>query len=198
MTSSKANSSLEGLRILNRGARPRRLSYSLRTKAGADMNKLFSWLGIAMMIFLPARMIWTHGERWEFSSHGIPVALLSPDGETYRNGDEIDPITLGMIRGGIEERVAACILLTLFAATAWCIYEALKLRQAIQSQARREGREAVLEMAKGYEREGKMQEAKAAFDYYRRLEDEEMELWLRNPSLRRELDKAMERLGISR
>jgi len=151
-----------------------------------------------MLIFLPARMIWTHGGRWELSRHGIPVSVLSPDGKTYRNGDEIDPITEMLIRGGTEEGVTACIYLTLFAATAGCIYQALKLRQAIQSQARREGREAVLEMAKGYEREGKMQEAKAVFDYYRRLEDEEMELWLRNPSLRQELDKAMERLGISR
>lgn len=161
------------------------------------MNRLFSLLGIVCLVCIPLRLAWVHGGTWEFSAHGIPVSALSPDGETYRNGDEIDPITLGMIRGGTEEGASACIFIALFVAIAGCAYQALKLRQAIQTRARREARERVLQMANGYELGGKQEEAKAAFDYYRRLIDEEMKLWHRNPSMRRELDKAMKRLGIS-
>jgi hypothetical protein len=166
-----------------------------RTKAGADMNRLFSWFGIAMLIFLPARMIWAHGGRWEFGPHGIPVSALSADGKTYRNGDEIDPITEMMIRSGIEERVAGFAYGGLLLAVVVLAYEVRQYKQLLDSRARRLAAEGVREMAEQYEREGKHQEAQAAFEFYRQKLEAEVALWRRKRRWKRELDKAMERSG---
>jgi hypothetical protein len=57
------------------------------------MSKASSWLGVAIFVVVFVRQASRHGQTWEFSSHGIPVSLLSPDGERYRNGEAIDPIS---------------------------------------------------------------------------------------------------------
>lgn len=33
----------------------------------------------------------------------MPTTLLSPDGQTYRDGSEVDPVTLALVNHGIEQ-----------------------------------------------------------------------------------------------
>src|SRR5580658_1200553 len=107
------------------------------------MNKLCAWLGIAVLIFLPARMVWTYGGTWEFGPHGIPVSALSADGKTYRNGNEIDPITEMAIGSGIEERVSGFAYGGLLLAVAFLAYQVWQHKQLLDSRARRMAAEAV-------------------------------------------------------
>jgi hypothetical protein len=102
-----------------------------------------------------------------------------------------------MIRGGIEERVKGCLCAALLGAALWWGYQVLRLKRALEARARRIARAGVLQKAKADEREGNTAKAKAAFDYCWRLLDEEIEIWRRNPSIRRELDGAMKRRGIT-
>jgi hypothetical protein len=157
------------------------------------MNRLFAWFGLAVLVFFPARMVWTHGGTWEFSPHGIPVSALSADAKTYRNGGEIDPITEGLIRRGIEEQVSGFAYGGMLLAFGLLAYAVWQHKQLLDSRARRMAAEAVREMAEQYEREGKRPDAQAAFDYYRQLLEAEVAVWRRKRSWKRELDKAMER-----
>ena len=131
------------------------LSPSLTRKAIAMMNKLCAWFGIAALIFFPARMVWTYGGTWEFSPHGIPVSALSADGKTCRNGGEIDPITEGLIRRGIEEQVSGFAYGGMLLAFGLLAYAVWQYKQLLDSRARRMAAEAVREMGEQWEREGK-------------------------------------------
>ncbi len=84
---------------------------------------LSSWLGIGLFAAIILGMLWGHGREWEFSPHGIPVSALSPDGQTYRNGNEIDPLTLAIIRSGNEEAIAASIFGFAFLALAFLAFQ---------------------------------------------------------------------------
>jgi hypothetical protein len=66
----------------------------------------------ATVFFLLAtpRLMWLHGRTWEFGPHGLPVSILSADGQTYRDGSQIDVLSAGIIRSGIEEPLAAGFL----------------------------------------------------------------------------------------
>ena len=70
---------------------------------------LTSWLGFGLLAAIILGMLWRHGREWEFSCHGIPVSALSPDGQTYRDGNEIDPLTRAIIRSGDEEVISASL-----------------------------------------------------------------------------------------
>jgi hypothetical protein len=161
------------------------------------MSKASSWLGVAIFVVVFAHQASRHGQTWEFSPCGIPVSLLSSDVQRYRNGEAIDPISHAIIRGGMEERVKGCLIAALLGGALWWGYEVLRCKRALDARARRIARGGVLQRAKAYEREGKTERAKAAFEYYWRLLDEEIEIWRRNPSTRRELDNAMERRAIN-
>jgi hypothetical protein len=166
-------------------------------KAGAGMNRLFSWLGIAMFVAIVARVAWMHGQTWELSARRIPVSLLSPDGETYRNGDEIDPINRAMIRAGNQEQVMGWALVVLLALFVLWATEVWKYKQALELRAQRQASEAVLAMAKQFEREGRRADAQEAFEVYRRSLESQMALMRSRRSWKRELDKAFERLGAT-
>ncbi len=61
----------------------------------------------------------TYGKHWDLSGkYHMPTALLSPDGKTYRDGSEVDPVTLALVRQGIEQEAmlgAVGTLVALFA-----------------------------------------------------------------------------------
>ena len=77
------------------------------------------------------------------------------------------PITEMLIRSGIEEQVSGFAYGGMLLAIAVLAYEVWQHKQLLDSRARRMAAEAVREMAEQYEREGKRQDAQAAFDYYR-------------------------------
>jgi hypothetical protein len=63
-----------------------------------------NWFAAAIFFLLVTpRLMWLHGRTWEFGPHGLPVSILSADGQTYRDGSQIDALSAAIIRSGVEE-----------------------------------------------------------------------------------------------
>lgn len=60
-------------------------------------------IGNLVLLALFLRFICMYGSEWEFGRYYMPRSIVRPDGRTYADGREIDPITLELIRGDREE-----------------------------------------------------------------------------------------------
>jgi hypothetical protein len=133
---------------------------------------LSAWLAIGLFAAFTFGMLCRHGREWEFSRHGIPVSVLSPDGQTYRNGNEIDPFMLSIIRSGNEEAIMAGILgvmlasLGLLAYQIWAFKRAGKRFRLIWE---------LLDASAQLRREGKFEDAARVLDRGQGLLDTEIE-----------------------
>jgi hypothetical protein len=127
------------------------------------MKKPGAYVDILLISLLVARAGWLHGRQWEFGPRGLPVCVLSPDGTTYRDGSEIDPISRSIIDSGLQE---------VWYATFLGICAVLELDIARRKyirvvQKRREKSDLFLALAQRYEREGRREAAEWAYASYR-------------------------------
>jgi len=77
---------------------------------------LSSKIGLSLFAILVLNFACRYGSWWEFGSRdGMPSTLLAPDGQHLRDGSEIDPITLAVVRSGYEEEVYLCALVIMAA-----------------------------------------------------------------------------------
>jgi hypothetical protein len=155
------------------------------------MSKFYALVGVALMIVLPARMIWLHGRTWECGPHGLPVSILSPDGRTYRDGSEIDPYSNAIIRSGMEEP----LFIAWAAFMCWSAYELRRCKHVRDINAQHRESEAWLALAKRCEQEGRPQEAQRAYASYWQSIEAEMALWLSRRSTRRMMEEARRSIG---
>jgi hypothetical protein len=85
--------------------------------------KVVSLLGSLMVVALGVNWISKYGTQWDLSGrYCMPTTLLSPDGQTYRDGSPIDNFTKRLVDLGIEQEawlVMAGVLLVLFTAAAF-------------------------------------------------------------------------------
>ena len=79
--------------------------------------KLVDLLGWLVFGFFTVIFISNYGSHWDLSGrYHMPTTLLSPDGQTYRDGSPIDGVTLVLVNRGIEQEawiVAAGVQLVL-------------------------------------------------------------------------------------
>jgi hypothetical protein len=155
-----------------------------------QMNKVYSLFGLVVMVGIPVRAICTYGGLWEFGPHGIPMIALSPDGTTYRDGSELDPLTAAITRSGSEETIVGCVLGVLSALFVWMACEQRREKHAQKIKAQHRESEALLALAKRYQQEGRRDEAERAFASYRESIEAEMALWLSRRSTRRMMEQA--------
>jgi len=72
--------------------------------------KVASWLGWLILGCLIVTFLGGYGKRWDLSGrYGMPTTLLSPDGQTYRDGSPIDGVTLAFAKRGIEQGLAGSV-----------------------------------------------------------------------------------------
>ena len=85
--------------------------------------KMVPWLGWLVFALATACFISGYGTHWDLSGrYGMPTTLFSPDGQSYRDGSPVDPVTLAIARQGIEQEarlVALGVLLVLFTVLAF-------------------------------------------------------------------------------
>jgi hypothetical protein len=75
-----------------------------------DTMKYVYWLANLAFLALTIRFVCMYGSEWEFGRYCMPRSLVAPDGRTYANGREIDPITLALIRADREEETFLTML----------------------------------------------------------------------------------------
>lgn len=51
---------------------------------------------------LVAHWVCNYGTHWTFGRYWMPSTLLAPDGRTYRDGAEVDVMSLAIARSGFE------------------------------------------------------------------------------------------------
>jgi hypothetical protein len=176
--------------ITTRKGRVLGASFSLSTIGVIQMKDILALVWLVIFVALPVRVIWTYGGQWEFGPHGIPVIALSPDGTTYRDGNELDPITAAITRSGNEETIVGCWLGGMSVLLAGLACRARREKHVCNIRAKRRESEALLALAKRYEQEGRQEEAKRAFASYWQSVEEEMALWLSRRSTRRMIEQA--------
>ena len=118
------------------------------------MKNVLALFWLVIIVAFPVRVFWTHGGKWEFGPHGIPMIALSPDGKTYRDGDELDPLTAAITRSGKEETIVGCTLGGLIAFFAWSACEHRREKHAQNIKAQHRQSEALLALAQRYQQEG--------------------------------------------
>jgi hypothetical protein len=155
-----------------------------------QMNKVYSLFGLAFIVGILVRAMWTYGGEWEFGPHGIPMVALSQDGTTYRDGGEIDPITAAITRSGNEGVIWGCALGVLAVFFAWWACVAREAKHVVNIRAQHRESEALLALAKRYQQEGRQEDAQRAFASYRQSVEAEMALWLSRRSTRRMMEEA--------
>jgi len=103
--------------------------------------KLVPWLGWLVFGLSTLCCVATYGKHWDFSGrYRMPTALLSPDGNTYRDGTEVDPFTLALVHGGIEQEawlVMVGVLLVLLTAVPVQLWRHRKHMKAFELELRR-------------------------------------------------------------
>jgi hypothetical protein len=154
------------------------------------MKNVLALVWLVIIVAFPVRVIWTYGGVWEFGPHGIPMIALSPDGTTYRDGSELDPMTAAITRSGKEEAIWGCWLGGLIAFVAWLACEHRREKHAQNIKAQHSKSEALLALANRYRQEGRQEEAERAFASYRQSLEAEMALWLSRRYSRRMMEKA--------
>jgi hypothetical protein len=66
--------------------------------------KIINCIGCLLFVGLTVNVITKYGKEWDLSGkYHMPTTLLSPDGQTYRDGSEVDPVTLALVNHGIEQ-----------------------------------------------------------------------------------------------
>ena len=91
--------------------------------------KIVIWLGWLLLAFVVVSFLAKYKSHWEFGRYGMPRSLVAADGEHYLDGDDIDPISLGIARTGREEEgylMAFCLIL---AGLCWAWYMSAKLHR---------------------------------------------------------------------
>jgi len=154
------------------------------------MKNVLALFWLVIIVAFPVRVIWTHGGKWEIGPHGIPMIALSPDGKTYRDGDELDPLTVAITRSGKEETIVGCTLGGLIAFFAWSTCEHRREKHAQNIKAQHRQSEALLALAQRYQQEERQEDAEKAFASYRQSLEAEMALWLSRRSTRRMMEQA--------
>jgi hypothetical protein len=155
-----------------------------------QMKNVLALFWLVIIVAFPVRVIWTHGGKWELGPHGIPMIALSPDGKTYRDGDELDPLTAAITRSGKEETIVGCTLGGLIAFFAWSACEHRREKHAQNIKAQHRQSEALLALAQRYQQEERQEDAEKTFASYRQSLEAEMALWLRRRYSRRIMEKA--------
>lgn len=79
--------------------------------------KVVPLLGWLIFGFATVNCISKYGNHWDLSGrYHMPTALLSPNGQTYRDGSPVEGVTLALVNRGIEQEawlVAAGVMLVL-------------------------------------------------------------------------------------
>jgi hypothetical protein len=140
-----------------------RVSHPRKTESGAEVNRFYSLVTVAFLIWVPVHVVRTYGGKWEFGPHGLPVSVLSPDGERYRDGDEIDPLTMTWIRAGVEEQVMGVLLGGLVTVVLTLANALRNLARVVERQEEWAEAKRIEALAYQYRREGRHAEADAAF-----------------------------------
>lgn len=156
------------------------------------IKTLVPWSGIALFLAIVGRLIWVHGQEWEFSSHGIPVAAVAENGVTYRNGRPIDEVNLFLIHSGIEEKVGAALIAMLLVCFGLFALQMVSVKRSAQTFARCEEMDDVLIVARELEQAGRHQEAR---EHYQRWEQMLEGVLKRDRLFKRQFDKARRRMG---
>lgn len=154
------------------------------------MKNVLALFWLVIIVAFPVRVFWTHGGKWEFGPHGIPMIALSPDGKKYRDGDELDPLTAAITRSGKEETIVGCTLGGLIAFFAWSACEHRREKHAQNIKAQHKQSEALLALAQRCQQEERQEDAEKAFASYRQSLEAEMALWLSRGSTRRMIEEA--------
>jgi hypothetical protein len=126
------------------------------------MKHVWGILGCGLFLFLTIYQATMHGRKWEFGTYGMPVSLLAEDGRHYRDGSEVDPLTLALVRSGNEETVHLIIVGVLLLMLGWLMLECRKLHRLMV-------RRAILDLVQEKRLKGKWEEAAAGLRYYEKL-----------------------------
>jgi hypothetical protein len=69
-----------------------------------EMKIVVGVLGLLVIGIQTGSCIFLFGKHWDFSGrYHMPTSLLSPDGKSYRDGSEFDPVTYTFVKWGIEQ-----------------------------------------------------------------------------------------------
>lgn len=143
------------------------------------MKNGWAIVGGGLFLLLTLRQAAMYGREWDFGGdYGLPVIVLAADGRHYRDGSEIDDITLAIARSGHEEGLELLLMGVIVSAVAYVVWSRVRIRRAWKRHCLLK---ALLDAAEECQRAGRWEGAEEAF---RRFEM----LWAadkRNPPLRR-------------
>ncbi len=131
-----------------------------------------------LFLLLTVHQVATYGRDWQVGKYGMPSSILAADGCHYGDGEEVDPITLALVRSGYLE-LAELLLTGVVVGSVGLIIRSC--HNHWRTCERHCQLKALLDTATECQRAGQWKEAEEAF---RRFET----LWAadkRNPPLRR-------------
>ena len=91
------------------------------------MKLILSLLGWALLLYCGGCFVSKYGQQWEFGAYGMPVSLLAEDGFHYRDGTEVDPMSLSIARSGYEAEVMLTFVIGLSTAVGWLVFDCWRL-----------------------------------------------------------------------
>ncbi len=98
------------------------------------LDRLFANGGILFFLAICGHLVSQWGTHWEFGRYGMPRTLVGASGMAHPDGSPIDPITLAMLRSGIEEDVmlALCgILVVLLIMLVFTVRKGIAVRKQL-------------------------------------------------------------------